>query len=158
METCEKSCGKRQENESYDAEVNNKNENVNSIKMSNIRKDSVFLAKRRMAKENKQSGDGSEGFFPHDNDSTELRISKTNCNTSQLDTANFQQTNQLSEEQQLDRDQSNNVLASQKHPRHVVVLEDEIQVIPSVDKDTDVVQVKGDRNEREIDHFEDLKL
>ena len=94
METCGKfQCSaKVQENESYDDDVNNKSESDNSIKKSNIRKDSVFLAKRRMAKDNKQSDEGREGMFPHDNHSTDLEIPKSNCNVNQLEPVNFEET------------------------------------------------------------------
>ena len=149
METSE-NCqfhGQGQKQEEDDA-IKNKNEIDLSSKKTNIRKDSVILAKRRMAKANKRSVDDSDVLFPGVNHSPELRITK------------IPQTNQLSEEQQLPPGQSNgtNDINSQNQPRHVIVLEDEVQVIPSDDNIIDVGD-KGDiNNEREISYSEELKF
>ena len=151
METCEncQNCDQGKEKEQYDDGLNNKKQTNSSIPKSNIRKDSLFLAKRRMAKQNKQSSDGSELLLPDENHSSELGIAKnvSYCNTCcSLESTNFEQTSRLSGKQQLPHGECNMVkdTSSQKQQRHVVILENEIHIIPSDDNIIDVVLDEGD--------------
>ena len=73
---------------------------------------------------------------------------------------NFQETSGSSGEQKVPQGQHNKFSDKkfQKQRRHVVIVEDEVDVIPSDGKTIAAAGDEGDTNEIEIGYLEELKL